>query len=305
MLSKNDITILRELAGRYQECAQSPVHVEKRALWLKLNTLNMERPMLLIDQIPWNEMDVDGSLVCRVQDPYWRNVEESLRQQIYKFTHMPADMVLNPYISLPRPIHNSGWGIDTQVSRRIILENGATSSSSEYINQFESIEDVEKIQMPKLTLDVQREKQIREEADVIFDGIIPYRMQGLCMHLGLWDVIAQWMGVENCYFALMDDPDMIHAMMEKMTQGVLGMIEQMNTQQLFDVDSNLCHCSHTFLPDLPKADMPAVSENAWSFGLAQLFTAVSPAITDEFEVAYMQRIFPPLRRNILWLLRPS
>ena len=292
MLSKNDITILRELAGRYQECAQSPVHVEKRALWLKLNTLNMERPMLLIDQIPWNEMDVDGTLVCRVQDPYWRNVEESLRQQIYKFTHMPADMVLNPYISLPRPIHNSGWGIDTQVSRRIILENGATSSSSEYINQFESIEDVEKIQMPKLTLDVQREKQIREEADVIFDGIIPYRMQGLCMHLGLWDVIAQWMGVENCYFALMDDPDMIHAMMEKMTQGVLGMIEQMNTQQLFDVDSNLCHCSHTFLPDLPKADMPAVSENAWSFGLAQLFTAVSPAITDEFEVAYMQRIFP-------------
>ena len=45
-------------------------------------------------------------------------------------------------------------------------------------------------------------------------------------------------------------------------------------------------------PDLPKEGAIAVSGNAWAFGLAQLFTSVSPAITDEFEVAYMKRIFP-------------
>ena len=30
----------------------------------------------------------------------------------------------------------------------------------------------------------------------------------------------------------------------------------------------------------------------WAFGLAQCFTSVSPAVTEEFEVAYMKRIFP-------------
>jgi len=93
------------------------MQMEKRRLWIKLNHLHMERPMLLIDQIPWNEMDVDGSLKCVVQDPYWRNVEWELRTTLYKFRHMPADMVINPYVCLPRPIHQSGWGIEAQTSR--------------------------------------------------------------------------------------------------------------------------------------------------------------------------------------------
>ena len=58
----------------------------------------MERPLLTIDQIPWNEMDVDGFLNCEITDPYWRNVESDLRCLIYKMRHMPADTALNPYV---------------------------------------------------------------------------------------------------------------------------------------------------------------------------------------------------------------
>ena len=32
-------------------------------------------------------------------------------------------------------------------------------------------------------------------------------------------------------------------------------------------------------------------KNSWTFGLAQLFTSVSPEVTEEFEVPYMKRIF--------------
>ena len=292
MLQTKDIQALRKLAQAYADAAALPVQQEKRRLWLKLNHLHMERPMLLIDQIPWNEMDVDGSLQCEVQDPYWRNVEWELRCALYKFRHMPADMVLDPYICLPRPIHQSGWGIETQTSRQIELELGSSAPSREFVNQIECMEDLEKIHMPQIVLDRAAEAVIEEQARVIFEGIIQYRMTGLCMHLGIWDSISMWMGVQNCYFALMDEPEMIHALMEKLTQGILGMIEQMNRQELFDIHSNLCHCSHTYLNDMPKEGDHALSGNAWAFGLAQLFTAVSPQITDEFEVQYMKRIFP-------------
>ena len=292
MLTNNECKVLRELAEKYAAAAALPAQQEKRRLWLKLNHLNMERPMLTIDQIPWNEMDVDGSLQCKVQDPYWRNVEWDLRTALYKFRYMPADMALNPYICLPRPIHNSGWGIQPQTSRQIELELGSSAPSREFVNQIQTMEDVERIQMPVLTLDKAQEERIIEQAKAVFEGIIDFRMTGLCMHLGIWDSIAMWMGVENCYFALMDEPEMIHALMEKLTQGIIGMIEQMNRQELFDIHSNLCHCSHTFLRDMPKEDDHALSGNAWAFGLAQLFTAVSPQITDEFEVQYMKRIFP-------------
>lgn len=293
MLNQVEIKILRELAEKYAAVAALPAQNEKRRLWLKLNTINMERPMILIDQIPWNEMDVDGSLICQVQDPYWRGVETEMRQTLYKWQYMPADMVVNPYICLPRPFHNSGWGISAQAENYIILEQNATSSSTEYVNQIEEPEDLEKIQMPKITLDTTREEEIIQQAHELFDGIIEFRMTGeKMMHLGIWDSIAQWMGVTNCYIELMDRPEMIHAMMEKLTQGLIRTIHQMNELELFDIYSNTCHCSQTFLPDMPKEGDRALSGNAWAFGLAQLFTSVSPEITKEFEVDYMKRIFP-------------
>lgn len=46
-------------------------------------------------------MDVDGSLVCTILHPYWHTVEQDLRRKIYQYRHMPADMVLPPYLCLP------------------------------------------------------------------------------------------------------------------------------------------------------------------------------------------------------------
>lgn len=292
MLNQQETEVLRGLARRYADIAALPVQKEKTALWISLNGGHMQRPMVLIDQIPWNEMDVDGSLVCQVSDPYWKAVETKLRQTIYKWNHFPVDMVVNPYLSLPRPIISSGWGIQMQTDRLIRQEEGATASSYQYHNQIRDMEDVERIQMPQITLDTEAEAAIIREAHALFDGIIDFRMTGMCMHLGMWDWIAKWMGVENCYIELMDRPEMMHALMEKLTTGVIGMIHQLNAIEGFDIHSRVCHCSQTFLQDMPKEDDLALSGNAWAFGLAQLFTAVSPSITAEFEVPYMKRVFP-------------
>ena len=123
--------------------------------------------------------------------------------------------MLNPYICLPRPIHNSGWGIEPQYKARIVLEKDATASSSEYINQINEPEDLERIRMPRLTLDAAKEEEIIREADMLFDGIIGYRMTGMCLHMGIWDTISMWMGVTNCYIELLDRPEMIHSMMDR------------------------------------------------------------------------------------------
>lgn len=292
-LNHQEMEILKTLAKQYAEIAALSEQETRRSMWRKLNSLHMERPMVLIDQIPWGEMDVDGSLACQVKDPYWRNVEEGLRQTIYKWNYMRVDMVVNPYISLPRPIHNSGRGIEQKVDR-LQLDAAAGAASQHIHNQIHDYEDIEKIQMPVIRLDKEREAEIIQIAHELFDGIIEFKMTGICMHLGIWDSISYWMGVENCYIELMDRPEMMHALMEKLTQGLLFQVEQMNEQGLFDIYSNICHCSQIFTEDLPGAGSEAhpQSQNAWAFGLAQLFTSASPAITKEFEVDYMKRIFP-------------
>ena len=293
-ISTEDKQVLRDLALKYMSYASLPVQEETRQLWLAHNRRKSTKPMVLIDQMPWNELDVDGSLVCSVKDPYFRNVEWNLRMEIYKWEHLPVDMVLNPYILLPRPIGNTGYGIEI---KKHTIATDITNSvvAYEFQNQFEEMEDVEKIKTPVITVHPETEKEIMDAACEIFDGIAECRWQGMILHVGLWDFITQWMGVENCYIELMDRPELMHAIMARLTDATIGMIEQINKLGAYDINTNLCHCSHTFSDDLPPASCDPnrpTTHDSWGFGLAQLFTSVSPAITDEFEVPYMQKIFP-------------
>lgn len=293
-ISKEDRAILRELAQKYMTYASLPVQKEKRELWRSLNSLHMEKPMVAIDQMPWNELDVDGSLVCRVQDPIFREIEQSLRMQIYKWEHLPADMVLDPYILIPRPIQNTGYGL-TFIKETLDTDASNSVKAQHFTNQFEEPEDIEKIKTPEISIDRGLEKDIRQTAEAVFEGIAPVKMRGMKLHVGLWDYITQWMGVENCYIELMDRPEFMHALMNRLTDATIDMIEQINRLGLYDVNENICHCSYTFDNTLPPKDCDLdnpTSHDNWCFGLAQLFTSVSPAITAEFEVPYMQRIFP-------------
>lgn len=293
-LQKNEIETLRKLASKYASLANTAEQKEKKSLWLSLNSGQMQRPMILLDQFPWHEMDIDGCLKNEVQDPYWREVETQLRQDIYKATYLTSDSVLTPYIQLPRPIENTGYGVDVEQDIAVTDQQNSVVGHA-FKNQFTCMEDIEKLKKPVITLNQDKETEIKQMADVIFDGIINYKMTGQVMHLGLWDKISEWMGIENCYFALMDEPEFVHALMEKLTDCTISAIEQMNAIGGFDITSTVCHCSHTFSQDLPSAECNPehpTSYDSWAFGLAQLFTSVSPDITAEFEVPYMQKLFP-------------
>jgi len=291
MLNHQEIAVLRELAQKYAEYAALPAHEEKRRLWIENNECRAARPMVLIDQICWGEINTDGALTGRIEDKYWRSVEEELRQTIYKWEHLPVDMVLTPYIQLPMPLHDSGWGVEAKEDV-VALDKNAGGYSHRYYDVLENEEDIEKIRMPEFSMDVDRLVQIRQEADVIFDGIIEYRLRGACLHLGVWDKLSFWRGVENCYIDLLDRPEYMHALMEKLTQGLISQIESLNRLKAYDTVSGLTHCSHNFLSDLPGENAQNVTENGWAFGLAQLFSSVSPEVTREFEVEYMKRVFP-------------
>lgn len=287
-ISQKEKQILRALAQQYMEYASLPVQKQKRELWAALNNGHMERPMFTIDQIPWHEMDVDGSLICHVQDPYWQSVEKNLRQQIYKWEHCPADMVLLPCILIPHIYRNTGYGLDVK-EERLVADAKSDVAAHLYQSQFFDLEDVQKIQIPHITPCPDDEKQTMALAAEIFAGIAPAVFQGTVMHLGFWDFLSQWLGVENCYYQLIDNPELLHALMRRLTDATIELIGQMNRHELFDTQSFTCHCSYTF-SSAPSAG-PSVSQNAWAFGMAQIFSSVSPEVTREFEVPYMQEVY--------------
>lgn len=290
-LNKKEEDVLKELADRYMAAAQLPVQKEKKELWKALNRGEMQRPMVVIDQLPWSELNECGILDLYSTDPYWRNVEWDLRTTLYKWEHFPVDMVLDPFIRIPKCIESERYGIVPDVD---LLNSGNYDVSSQHFNnQIKDFEDINKIKNIAITHHEDLTKAYYDEARVLFSDIVPLQSSGMQFHLGVWDFLSQLMGVEAIYYDFNDRPEFIHACMRRITDAAIAGIKEANRLGLNDDNINTCHCSYIYtdelLSDSGKGKGPK-SENCWAFGLAQLFTSVSPDIFEEFELPYISEM---------------
>ena len=74
MYSEKDRNIVRELAKRYMEIAVSERHVKMRRRFRDNNDLKLVRPPLLIDEVPWRQMNIDGALDCLCESDELRGI---------------------------------------------------------------------------------------------------------------------------------------------------------------------------------------------------------------------------------------
>ncbi|GHT95612.1 hypothetical protein FACS1894141_4550 [Spirochaetia bacterium] len=289
-----DRSILRELAQRTAEIAALPVQEEKRRLWRQLNGLKPERPMVTIDQVCWSEMNVEDKLTLRCEDAECRGYELGFRRLLYQWEYFPVDMVVEPFIKVYKAVRNSASGMSVHEHTLATFERNEVVSHK-FENQFTSIDDVmTKIKMPVVSHDKAETKRRMEFASWLFDGIMPLREEGCDPYVGLWDPISQWMSVEGALYGLIDEPDMMHALAKRIADGTMLMLDQLEEQGLLCHSQALIHCTGAFTDDLPAAGFNPLkprTKDIWMFGLAQMFATVSPAMFDEYEIAYMAPIF--------------
>ena len=297
-ISNEDREALRAAAREYMELAAAQPRERLVRQWRALNSADMERPMVMIDQLPWHELNGGHELDCRVRDQFWRWMEGGLRMQIYKARHFPVDLVLEPWITIPKAISNPGFGF---WSKENVLSTDETNSvkSHAYIPVLRDWDDIEKINIVKVTEDKEATKARMEAAQEIFDGVAPVVLSGgegnaingeIGFKIGGWDYLEGLLGVEESYLYVLDRPDFIHACVRRVTDSIISWIESANALEAFDSNSVNVHCTHTFVDGLlPDVGMggPHVSQSCWAFGLAQLFSSVSPAIVEEFELPYV------------------
>ncbi len=292
MLNAHDVRVIHELAAQVAEIAALPVQEEKRALWRRLNACRPERPMVMIDQVCWNEMNLDDELTLRCEDAECRRYEEFLRRTLYQWAHFPVDMVVEPFVRVPKAVYNSGLGIG-------VLEHTAITDPTNdvvghsYENQLQDDQDLEKIHQPRITHDPAETERRMAVAHELFDGLLDVRSWGVDPYLSLWDPISTWMGVENALYALIDRPDFVHRLLERMTVGYLSMLDQLEAQGVLCGPQSLIHCTGAYTDELPAPGYDPLkprTRDIWMFGLAQMFSTVSPAMFKEFEVDYAGRI---------------
>jgi hypothetical protein len=102
---------------------------EKRRLWRKLNALKPERPMVMIDQVCWNEMNLGDELALRCTDPECKGYEWGLRSTLFQWQHFPVDMVVEPFVRVAKAINNTGFGVGVREQTAVTDPSGETRYS--------------------------------------------------------------------------------------------------------------------------------------------------------------------------------
>jgi hypothetical protein len=293
MVTSRERSVLRGLAGQAAEIAALPVQRETIVLWKALNALKPVRPMVMIDQVCWHEMDVDGSLKLQTESPFCRSIETGLRRTLYQWKHMPVDMVVMPTIQIPKVIRSTGFGVEIVEERAIVdPENDIVGHC--YMDQLKTEEDLQKIRAPELELDGPATAQAEETAHEIFDGLLTVQMQGLLPMLNIWDIIAQWRGAQNILWDLVDRPEFLHQIMGRLSDAYLAMIDQAEEKGLLGYGQSTIHCSGAHTDELPAPGFDPNRSRArdlWIAGMAQIFSTVSPAMHQEYELDYVNRIY--------------
>ncbi len=178
------IEILRKLAQEYYEQAMTVVNLERMALHRAVNDLHMLRPVVLIDEIPFHELNQNGFLTLQCTDPILREAEDFLRKKLFQWKYFPADMILPPFVPVYKIMHNSGIGIDIK-ENRLSADPDAEISSHEYYDQLSCPEDLERIKLPVITYDSKTTMEnYAKVAEAIGDIIAQFegKCNSCCLH---------------------------------------------------------------------------------------------------------------------------
>jgi hypothetical protein len=283
---------LRELARRYRDIAAQEVHERTMEDWRRLNALMPVRPMVLIDQIPWHEMNIDGELSLRCEDPFLQTIEWSLRTELYKWKHFPCDMVFFPFLQVPKVFSISDYGVSTHIEESD--SQHMASQTHLYLDQLPDEASLEWLKVPDVVLDVASTEAREALINELVGDLLPVRMSGTTIWAAVWDRIVFWRGATTVLFDLADRPEFLHRLMNRLMEIEMILLDRLENLNLLEARQGLIHCCGAHTYELPGNDYDpehVKARNCWVAGAAQIFSEVSPAMHDEFEIAYLKPYF--------------
>jgi hypothetical protein len=191
-------------------------------------------------------------------------------------------------------IRDSGFGIVEQ-SKKVHIYEGAVAS-----RQFEpgikDPEDIEKIQMPDLSVDWEKTEQNYEAMEDLFGDLIRVEKRGIPGRwFAPWDELIRWWGVEDALMDLAVRPEMVHAAMDRLVSAYsrrLDQWEELNVLALNNTPIRVGSGGYGCTDELPGEDFDPENiraSNLWGCATAQIFSEVSPEMHEEFALQYERR----------------
>ena len=281
-----EIGVIRELAKRYMEIAMSDKHVRMRKRFRDSNDLKIVRPPLNIEEIPWHEMNLDHELDCVCADGELRGMEYGLRVALFREKHFRCDNYIEPVWVIGKAMSNTGDGFAIEEERLAVDKNNGIVSHH-YQDVLADERALERYHDPVIRAYPEKDRERKAHIEEILDGAMPVEVRGHGIYYSPWDRIAMLRGVEPVLVDIYERPEYLHRIMQLFTRAMTAEMDQMEALGLYDPRAIALHCTPNAvtLPHEPDPDHYGCRD-VWFRTMAQMFSTVSPAMHDEFDIQY-------------------
>lgn len=294
--------IIRELSLRVMKISALPENAKKRQDWKDHNDLTGDMRTLL-----WICPDEDGGWlelvpesVLETTDPDLRRLEWNLRKLIYHHEHFEDDFVIEPVVrfDIPgeytgylfaSPTQTNAWGIP-------IVPMGVSKNSYRMVDYLDIDGNLEKLLNHEVDFipDYVEWERLKEKYEsVVAEGFeISFTVPYCALVQSLLIDLVHLRGLEKLMLDLYDNPEMLHQIMDHMSETKVRLLERLEEKVLtYDNRTNIYTGSGGLGYTNGQVKDPShvkISE-MWGFADAQEFTSVSAEMLKEFALPYQAR----------------
>ncbi|MCL2741848.1 MAG: hypothetical protein FWE70_07040 [Oscillospiraceae bacterium] len=294
MAGASDKATVRDLAKRVHEVAASDGAEAVRERWRRHNSMESREPLVRVFAFAAAEVPEVSELTC--SDPELREMERSLRTSLYR-AGLGDDSVRNPWFpvraAFSRPErYDARWGPKISVVRPE-TERGAFA----FDPPLRGGDDLSLLVRPRHVIDEARTAERLERAQDALGGALPAVADRTPFYSGwLSDVsteMAFLLGLERMMLMMADDPGYVHALAAFLRDSAMGVYDEAEAAGDFSSAEQL-NQAEPYSRELPDPT-PDPSGNRlslmWGYCAAQETAAISPAMWEEFILAYQKPIY--------------
>lgn len=282
----NEKQIIRELAKKYMSLVCTERYEKMLRRFQDTNDLKTGRPPVILAEIPWYQMDMDGELTCLCETKRARDVELYFRKAIFYMTHFKADHLYQPFFPLKRVVESTGIGmspVSVDVKRTDSVNNIV---SREFEDLFEDESALEQLHDPEFSLNPEKDAERMEYLADLFGDTISARLCGFdFFYFAPWDKITRFRGVEPILMDMYDRPEYLHAIIQKFVSAAHAELDFVEKNMDVTPTLNL-HCTPSPVSGRAESGLKAT----WCRSMAQTFGVISPAMFEEFELDYLHSV---------------
>ena len=280
-ISKNDKIVLRELAKKQLEFANSPKNRELEKEWIAHNTFKGNRPMIHVEMWTFENEIIPPLLKCESSTA--REFEANLYRQFLNQELLEDDRPIPDYFPVQWKTWFNLFGIEAKRTTSTLSNLGYHVDAE--INDLE--EDFYKI--GKSTFGVDKVASLEEEtfANDVFGDILPAKRVSSSIYACPTQMIVLLMGMENMLISMMDYPELFIKMMRQVADDFLASCHFLEDEGFLNPTTgaeSLGQGSFCYTDELPSektVGVPFSTSQMWGYLDAQECVSISPQMFGE------------------------